>query len=426
MFSPLKLKDKVFYGWLVLAAFVIAGTSLWGIRSSFGVFFKSIESEFELGRAATSSIFSLYMVIGSAFAFVGGWALDKYGPRVTVLLLGLSAGLGLVLTGWTSSLWQLFLTYSLLTAIGTGSIYVVVMSTVSRWFVKRRGLALGIASIGAGSGSVVMAPFAAYLISHLGWRMACVALGLVVWVVVIPMSRLLKRDPQEMGLLPDGAKSSSKGAAAIPDAISAEKGLHPPDLSLTQVLRVRSFWFFWFVFLLHAFNLFMVLTHVVPYATDMGITDGDAAAIISLIGGGSVVTRVLLGIVADRQGRKLTAIICSLLQGGAMVWLVWSRELWMFYVFALVFGFSYGGSGPLITALVSDTFGVSRIGAVLGMLEIGFGIGAALGPAAGGLIFDVTSNYSLAFGSGALSISAVALFLALTRQQRSDSLKNRV
>ena len=168
--SPLKLKDKLFYGWVVVASFFIIGTAIWGIRFTFGVFFKSIESEFTLTRTATSAIFSTQMVLGGVFTILGGWVLDRYGPRIVILLMGLFAGLSLLLTSQTNAVWQLFLTYSLLLAMGTSAIYVGVMSTVSRWFDRRRGLALGLASVGAGLGPMIMAPFATYLIANFDWH----------------------------------------------------------------------------------------------------------------------------------------------------------------------------------------------------------------------------------------------------------------
>ncbi|MDP7416042.1 MAG: MFS transporter [Dehalococcoidales bacterium] len=217
---PSGRKDRLFYGWVVGATFFIAGTAIWGIRYTFGVFFKSIEGEFGLTRAATSSIFSAQMVLGMVFTIVGGWALDKYGPKLILFLMGLFTGLGLVLTGQTGALWQLFLTYSLFLAMGTSIIFVVVMTTVSRWFDRRRGLALGVASCGAGLGPVVTAPLATYLIGEFNWHTAFVIIGLITWLVVVPLSRLSKRDPYEIGALLDGAKVPSEyaGHKRVPTA----------------------------------------------------------------------------------------------------------------------------------------------------------------------------------------------------------------
>ncbi len=411
MLSPLRLKKKLFYGWVVVVAFLIIGTIIVGTRFSFGVFFKSIESEFDLTRTATSGVFSISMIFAGVFAILGGWALDRYGPRIVILLMGLFTGLSLLLTSQTNSSWQLFITYSLLLAIGTGAIYVVTMSTVSRWFDKKRGLALGIAGSGAGLGPFVMAPFATYLISSFDWRIAYIVIGLIAWLIVIPVSRLLKKEPHEIGTVPDGLNSPAK------DINNEIESTQPIDFSLLQVLKTRNFLLLISIWLFYGSSLLLILTHVVPHATDIGFSAGEAATILSLVGGTSIAGRVIMGRVSDSIGRKTTAIICSLLLAGALVWLIWAEDLWMLYLFALVYGFAQGGFVPPITAIVSDIYGLRNIGKILGVQEIGYGIGAAIGPAIGGFIFDIKNSYSLAFLLGAGAVLIVTLSVALIRRE---------
>ena len=270
---------------------------------------------------------------------------------------------------------------------------------------------MGIAISGAGFGTAVIAPFATYLISNFGWRVAYIVIGVIAWLIVIPLSRLLKKDPYEIGVLPDGVKSDSK------DIENEEDGLQPTSLSLLQAFRARNFWLLMFIWLSFGSSLFLVLTHLVPHATDTGFSAGEAAAVFSLTGGTAIVGRVLMGTVSDRMGRKLTAIICALLQAGAMAWLIWAQELWMFYLFALVYGFAYGGIVPSVAALASDAFGLRQIGSIMGVLEVGLGVGAAIGPAIGGLIFDVSNSYSLAFLLGAVGMLIATLFIALVRRE---------
>ena len=184
----LDFKNRLFYGWVVVAAFFVVAITLFGIHSSFGVFFKSIEGEFSLTRAATSAILSVNVMLAGIFSLLGGWASDKYGPRIVILLMGVFTGLSLLLTSQTTAQWQLFITYSLLLSVGTGAVYVVSASTVSRWFDKNRGLAMGIVTSGLGLGTVFMAPLATHLISSFDWRMAYIAIGLIAWLIVIPLS----------------------------------------------------------------------------------------------------------------------------------------------------------------------------------------------------------------------------------------------
>jgi len=318
----LRIKDKVFYGWVIVAAALVIILVLVGIRFSFGVFFKSLEAEFELTRAATSSVFSAYMVLAALFGIVNGWALDRYGPRRILSLMGLFTGLGLLITGLTSSLWQLFLSYSLLVAVGTAGPVPLLMSVISRWFDKKRGIAIGIATCGTGLGTLVLAPLAAYLISSFGWRMSYIVLGVIAWLAVISLAMLLRRDPGEIGDLPDGVKARV-GRAELTER---ENSSQLSGLSLGQALRTRNFWLLVSVFLLWAFCLGLIMTHVVPYATDLGISTIEASAILGLIGGLQILARFLVGRLSDIIGRKAPGLICALLGTGALIWLIWSHN----------------------------------------------------------------------------------------------------
>lgn len=417
------MRHKLFYGWVVVVTFLVVGTTLWGIRFSFGVFFKPIESEFELTRAATSSIFSAHMVLGSLFAIIGGWAFDKYGPRIVVLIMGLIAGLSLLLTSQTNSLWQLFLTYSLLLSMGTSAIFAGVMSTVSRWFDRKRGMALGIASSGAGLGTVVMAPLAAYLISSFDWHVAFAIIGAVILLVVIPSSRLLRKDPYEIGTIPDGTKPSSMDRS-LKIGKNQEDFDEPASLSLSEAIRSRSFWFIIFIWFFIACNLFLVLTHIVPHVTDIGFSPLQAASVLSLMGVVAIPGRVIMGIVSDKIGRKVTAVICAVIQTVAMAWLIWAQDMWMFYLFAVMFGLAWGGMAPSAAALVGDTFGLGRLGSILGVLDVGYGIGAGIGPVIAGLVFDISNSYYIAFlfGVGAMVIATILIAL-VKRESGSLSLR---
>ncbi len=403
-------KDKLFYGWVVVITFFIVGTVLFGIQISFGVFFKSIESEFTLSRAVTSSIQSTSMLLTGITAFVGGLAIDRYGPKIVLLLMGLFAGFSLLLTSQTNSPWQLFITYSLLLSLGTGPIFVVITSTVSRWFDKRRGLALGIAGAGSGLGMVIMAPLASYLITRFDWRISYIVLGLIAWLIVVPLSRLLKKDPREIGAIPDGINLRTNNKID-------EDRLRPVDLSPLQVFRTRSFWIIAFVWVFLASSGFFIFVHFVRHVTDIDFSAGEAAVGLGLIGLSSFASRILVGAMSDKIGRKLTAVICALIQAGNMLWLIWAHDLWMLYLFAIVFGFAFSGFVAAMSALIGDIFGLRSIGSIVGMLEIGFGIGAAIGPFIGGLIFDVDGSYHSAFLIFASILLLQAFLITLVRPE---------
>jgi len=380
-----------------------------GTRYSFGVFFKSLENEFGLTRGATSGVFSIYMLLCCVFAVLGGRALDKYGPKIIVFLMGSFTGLSLLLTSQINSSWQLFISYGLLLSLGTGAIFTVVNSTASRWFEKKRGFVLGITTSGGGLGAIVMAPFATYLVSNFGWRTAFIVMGLVAWLVIASMSLILKKDPSDLGLLPDGEKSE----AAQPGPQNRETKDKLAGPSLLEASRTGSFWFLGLVWVFLSLDVHLVFVHVVPYAVDMGNSLMDAAIILTLIGATTIPGRLVVGRASDTIGRKAPAIACALLQVGALLWLMWARELSMLYAFAIAFGFLWGGFGVLTTALIGDVFGVRSIGAIMGIMSAGWALGAASGPAIGGYVFDVSGTYFMAFAAGAGAILFAALLVAL-------------
>jgi MFS family permease len=406
MISISRAEGKLFYGWVVVAAGLLIGLISLGIRHSFGVFFSSIESQFFLSRVSTSAIFSIYMVLCGIFSIIGGWALDKYGPRRVSMIMGLFAGLSLLLTSQVNASWQLFVSYSLLLALGTGAVFTVVNSTVSRWFDRRRGLALGIVGAGEPFGTIVVAPFSSYLIISFGWTTAFTVLGLSAWFVIGFASMLLRKEPASIGLAPEIK------------ATLLEQPIQQSGYLLSEACRTSKFWFFGLMWLLLSANVHIILTHVVPHAIDSGISPMNAAFIISLVGIASLLGRIAGGKISDITGRRTPAIVSSLIQFGALIWMVWVHELWMFYLFAVIFGLSWGGFGIQVTASISDVFGLRCLGAIMGALVIGWTMGAAIGPAIGGFIYDTFNNYSLAFLTGAVGILAAAILSTQIKKTR--------
>lgn len=411
-----QIRDRIFYGWVVVLACFIIYAIFTGTLTSFGVFFKELVTEFSLTRTTTSAIFSSRMVLGSIFAIFGGWALDRFGPKIIVLIMGGLTGLSLILTSQTTATWQLFATFSVLLAMGTGASYTVVMSTISRWFNRQRGLAVGIVGSGMGLGTVIFAPFATYLIADFNWRIAYIVMAVIAIVFIMPLSLVLKRDPDEIGALPDGVKSEPSDRQF--SGQTPVNGIPKSNsLSMSQVFRARSFWLFSSLWLSTSFTLFLLLTHVVPHITDIGFSSIQAATFLSLNGIAAMAGMIIMGSVSDRIGKKKTAIICSLLSVGFVLLLVWADELWVLYLIAAVYGFAQGGHGAAVTALIGDIFGVANIGKLIGALSLGWAIGAGLGPVIGGLIFDKTGDYALAFMIVAAVMLTRALFIIPIRRE---------
>ncbi|MCF8095946.1 MAG: MFS transporter [Desulfobacteraceae bacterium] len=406
--------NKIFYGWIIaVAGFLISVIGL-GMRYSFGVFLESIEVDFVFSRAATSSIFSVYMLLSAIMAVIGGWVMDKYGPRKITLFMGLFTGLSLFLTSLVQSPWQLFLTYSLLLAMGTGAIFGIINTTASRWFSKKKGLVIGITSSGGGVGAIVFAPFATYLISSFDWRTAFMILGIIAGAGIIILSLFLVKEPSDLGLFPDGVKPDLRKNKHL------KNNPNPPaaGISLGMAWKMKQFWFLGIVWLLLSLSLHMIFVHSIPYATGMGVSPIEASYILSLLGISNIPGRLVIGKISDIFGRGNLGIFCLLIQFASLLWLLASSQLWMLYTFAVIYGFLWGGAGVIITSLIGDIFGTSQLGVIMGILSGGWAVGAAIGPAIGGFIFDVSGDYLIAFGVCAMALITAAFLLGLMLKAR--------
>ena len=344
------------------------------------------------------------------FTFVGGWALDKYGPKFVFLLMGIFAGLSFVLTSFVGSFSQIYFTYSLLLATGTGYFYPVINSTISKWFDKKRGLALGIATSGSRSGQAIFAPLSAYFISNFGWRYAYLITGLMIWLIVIPLSRLMKRSPQEVGALSDGYEVKTEIQKKTPGKIEI---VESKGLTFTQALKSSKYWYFMPSWVFVGFANMLIYTHVITYATDKNISPLSAATIMTIIGVVAIPAGILTGRLVDVMRNKILLMIFSVLLAIAIVSLIWATNLMNFYIIAGILGLCIAGIGICCASLAVDAFGKKHIGMIMGSLDSSYAIGAAIGPLAGGLFYDNFGSYNLAFliaGIGLITSTILLIF----------------
>ena len=405
------VRSTLFYGWVIVAASTILLTMQAGIFYSFGVFFKPVAADFGWSRAVTSGAHSVLMLSHGAFAAPMGWLADRFGPAKVMVFCGFATGLGLVLTSQTNALWQFYLTYGLVVGIGLSGGMPVTTGTTARWFVKRRGLTLGIVSAGVGLGTLIVLPMAERLIAAFAWSGAYFILGITSWIVMITCALFLRRDPEGMGYQAYGVQRPPTEANTDH---SREISYVAPGtgISLRAAVRTRPLWLLFLTYFLFSLCLQMIMVHLVNYTTDLGITPLVAATLLSVVGIGSMFGRVAMGAASDRIGSSNALAICCLVLGISLLWLLFARELWMFYLFAIVFGFAYGGEIPQMAALVGQFFGLQSVAALVGVVLIGLSIGGALGSLMGGRIFDLTQSYQVAF-TVAVVVSFATVILAL-------------
>ena len=384
--NPPAAKPRFFYGYVIVAIAFIIMLAIYGINYSFGIFFKPILAEFDWTRATTAGAFSLAWVVTGLVSIFLGALNDRLGPRIVLSLCGFFSGLGYFLMSQISSVWQLYIFYGVI--IGTGiSAFIPMVSTVARWFVRRRSMMTGIVAAGIGVGALIVPQLANLLIAQYQWRTSYMILGIIVIVVVIVCSQFLRRDPAQTGQVPHGAN----------EAVTTGLNVDVVPYSLKQAIATRQFWMVLAMLFCSAFCLYAIQVHLAPHVTDMGISALSAATVLAIVGGASIVGRAALGSIGDKIGNRQAYLMGYVLIVVALAWLIPSRELWSFYLFAVIFGLAYGNCDTQQSPLVATLFGLTSHGLIFGFLSIGYSLGAALGPFVTGYLYDTTGNYQIAF-----------------------------
>jgi MFS family permease len=391
---------RLFYGWVVVAGAFVTLFVAYGAQYSFGVFFAALLEEFGWRRASLAGAFSLYAFAYCLFGFPAGRLTDRWGPRAVIASGGLFLGGALAGMSLVTRVWEPYLLYGIVAALGMGTAYVPCNATVVKWFVRRRGLAAGLASSGASFGTLVLPPLAQVLIARVGWRGAYVAFGLGVLVVLNVVALVMRRDPERHGLHPDGG--------GVPPPVSAAG----PGLSLASAVRTPVFWLVWAAFAAIWIPVFIPLVHVVQLARDLGFAPLVGATVISILGVGAIAGRLIMGGLSDRIGRKPVIAASMIVQALAFAAFAGVRDLWALSATAFAYGYAYGAISTLFTPLVSDLFGREHAGALVGVLFALAGSMGGLGPVLAGLVYDTTGAYGPAFwAAAALSLVAVAILL---------------
>lgn len=366
------------YGYVVVIAAFIMQMVMFGPRSSFGVFFKPLVSEFDWSRALLSGAFSLSTVVQGLSGIIMGGLNDRLGPRAVMALCAFLVGLGYLLMSQVNGTWQLYLFYVVLIGSGMGGLFVALLSTVARWFLKRRSVMTGIVMAGSGTGGLVVPPVINWLILAYGWRNSFIISGALVLVVGILASQFLRKGPTPLRPAPY-ADFSADG------------------FSLREAIYTGQFWMTVVMLFCLGFAMITMMVHIVPHVTDLGILAAEAANILAVMSGAHLIGGIVLGSIADRIGNRQVFMISFVLIVAALFWLLTIREAWVFYIFAAVLGFGGSGGATLQSPLVADLFGIKSHGLLLGICAFCTTIGSALGPFIAGYIFDVSGSYQLAF-----------------------------
>ena len=355
---------------------------------AYGVFFPALEAEFGWSRAMISGASSLSFVVMGVLAVLAGKWNDKIGPRVLITVSALFFGVGYGAMSQLQAPWELFLFYGVLVGIGYSTHDVVTLSTIARWFQRRRGAMTGIAKVGTGVGQLLVPLMAAMLIAAYGWRDAALLLGAGSLLLLVASAQFMRRDPRGEGQYPDGVEVASAAGA---------NSSHEIGMSLAEASATRQFWILCAVQLSVFFCLMTVMIHIVPHATDLGVAPAVAATILSTIGAVSIAGRLTIGTLIDRLGGRRSLCICFVVLLSSFVLLQVAEAPWMLFVFAAVYGFAHGGFFTVMSPTLAEYFGTGSHGVIFGIVLFSGTIGGATGPLLAGKLFDMSGNYDVIF-----------------------------
>ncbi len=382
------MKARYFYGYnIVVSGFLIQGLCI-GAMFTFGVFFKNFQEDFGWSRALISGASSLAFLMMGGMGILAGALNDRIGPRILMTVSGISLGLGYLLLSRLTEPWQLYLFYGGLAGIGFSTHDVITLSIIARWFDKRRGMMTGLVKVGTGAGQLLLPLVATAIISSFGWRNSYVLIGTVCLVLLVLLAQPLKRDPQILGLCPDGDRDTVSECTA---------GIQISSFSMGRAIHTYQLWIMCLAEFSVFFCLFTTIVHIIPHARDLGLQAPTAAAVLSTIGGVSMLGRLIMGWANDKIRGKRSLIICLIMLNISLVLLLVAGNMGMLFVFAMLYGFAHGGLFTVISPTVAELFGTGSHGALFGLIWFCGTLGGSIGPWLTGYLFDASGSYRLAF-----------------------------
>jgi len=413
--TPAIRKPGIFYGyWMIAIAVLSLGIFSGCGVGSFSLFVSSLQSEFGWGRGEIMLAFTIFFLLTGLVAPLVGGIVDRYGVRGVIAVGALIAGIGFASLYVLQTLWHFYLAFFLVGA-GTAAYGQVPASTmVVNWFVKKRGMAIGVMGTGIGLGIFVVAPLVgSFIIPVFGWRMAYLALGILAWTLIPLAIFVVRTRPADMGLYPDGVTSPEEMAEINASSMTAR------GLSLKAALGTMAFWLVSVTFLISAFGSLGVIQTLVPYLQDAGFPGTLAAGALTLLGLGSAIGKFSFGWLCDKiKAKQACALSFVFLSAGAILLMLVksTTPLAIVWLNAFILGLGSGGWLPTMSMLISRNFGLTYYGAIFGMVSLFQAVGGSAGPLFSGFIFDTMNDYFWAFIVFlCLYVVAVPFILAVRR-----------
>jgi MFS family permease len=416
----------LFYGWVIVAtAFVTMAIGV-NARTAFSLLFPPILDEFGWPRGEVAGAFGVGFLVATGYAPFIGLLMDRFGPRGVFPsgILVMAAGLGLA--PLVRAPWHLYATLGVLVASGSMAISYIGHSLIlPNWFVRRRGLAIGLAFSGVGIGSITIFPSVQAVIDRAGWRAACVALAALLLIVLLPLNLLVPRQrPEELGLRADGEAAPRAGGPPAGADHVVDRAWAAVDWTLPRAARTARFWWVALAYITGLFAWYAVQVHQTKYLLELGFSPRVAAWALGAVGLTGIVGQIALGHLSDRVGREWAWTLAGLGYGicyAALLALPAWPSLALVAVMVAAQGMLGYGLASVFGPIPVELFQGRHFGTIFGTLNLAAGAGAGLGPWVTGLLHDATGSYAAAWwlAIACSGVSAGAMWLAAPRKVRA-------
>jgi sugar phosphate permease len=420
---PRKRKPRFFYGWIVVAVVAAGGFS--ASTESYpvlGVFLKPITDDLGWSRAAFTAPLAIGGLLGAVLALLLGPLVDRYGSRWALSIAFFLLGMSFILMSLMGHLWQYYGIQIVARSMNTGVLAVAMSIIIPNWFIAKRGKAISLGAIGFPIGAAVMPLYVQGIASLWGWRAATVGAGLLIWIVsLIPSSILLRRRPEDIGLLPDGAEPVQEtGPNARPTA-DLRSGPEEPALRLSTALRMPTFYFIQAAGSLWWFGRTGVGLHAIPYFTDQGLSASVAVAALVVHSLFAVPGTLMAGYLRDRYSVRWIMAGDYALNALAFVLVLFADTTLLVMIWAVFYGFVQGAANPLQRLIFADYFGRRHLGSIEGVSRAVQNVAQAAGPLVAAAVYDATNSYTTIFTIFAGLNLAAMVFIAMARSPHSQS-----
>ncbi len=408
---------SIYYGWFILATSFYLLFIGYGMRHTFGIFFKPILAEFQFDRATLSLAFSINLLAYGLSQPLAGRIADRFGSKFVILGSVFLTATSMFLIHYASALWHLYLLYGLMGIGNSGTAFVTHVGFISRWFPSRKATALAIANTGASIGQLAMVPLAMALILNSNWRTAYLVLaGAMLLTAVPPILLVLGRDrPKE-----------SKSTASEPGQLPTHRAKPFTLDHWSEAFKTVPFWQLAGSYFVCGYTVTTITVHLASYVTDQGHTEMAAARVLAITGGVNVFGILIIGTLADRCGRKNPLALTYFIRGLSYFLLLYIESLWGIYFFSVLIGLSLLATIPPTSALTGDFFGRENVGTLFGFITLSHQIGSAVSSYAGGKLFDLTGSYNLAFLISGLLCMAATLCCLTIKERRTVQTQSEV